>query len=236
MWPRLAWAFGLVGSFLVGAQGCVSYPEWKRLSDEHYRLGVILHDAERRIQALEADLAAARGAGEEDSARAVALRAELARLQEELGRARSEMHATWDTTLRELQDLKDFDIPDVVVDRERGVLLLEDDVLFDSGKTDLKARGKTALTEIARVLNTSKYEGQVLRIDGHTDTDPIRHSGFKDNWHLGFERARAVGLFLMAKGVQPGRLSMVSHGPFQPRASAKDKAAHRRVEITILPE
>lgn len=106
---------------------------------------------------------------------------------------------------------------------------VDSDLLFDSGKTTLKASAKKSLDSVASVLN-STYGNATIRVAGHTDTDPIRKSGFKSNYHLGFERAWAVREYLISKGVASSRLSLASYGPDLPKGS---KPQSRRVEIVV---
>ena len=82
------------------------------------------------------------------------------------------------------------------------------------------------------MLNSS-YAGRPVRIEGYTDTDPIRKSGHKSNHHLGFYRAYAVRDFLIAKNVDGKRISLASFGPDRPLGS---KAKSRRVEIVVVAE
>ncbi|MHC4218824.1 MAG: OmpA family protein [Planctomycetota bacterium] len=104
------------------------------------------------------------------------------------------------------------------------------DVLFSSGKTSLKGAAKQSLDDVAAVLNRS-YQEQLIRVEGHTDSDPIRKSGFKSNYHLGFERAYSVRDYLVSRGVDAQRISVASLGPDQPMTT---KAASRRVEIVVI--
>ncbi|MHC4947823.1 MAG: OmpA/MotB family protein [Planctomycetota bacterium] len=108
--------------------------------------------------------------------------------------------------------------------------VVESDVLFDSGKSTLKSQAKRALDAVASVLNNS-YASHQIRIGGHTDSDPIRKSGYKSNYHLGFERAFAVRDYLASRGVDAQRMSIASYGPHIPRDS---KAKSRRVEIAVI--
>jgi chemotaxis protein MotB len=108
--------------------------------------------------------------------------------------------------------------------------IVEGDVLFDPGKTSLKPAAKKSLDQVAAVLNTN-YSGKLVRIAGHTDSDPIRKSGYKSNHHLGFERAYAVREYLATRGVSAERMMVESFGPDEPRG---DKAQSRRVEIAVL--
>lgn len=104
------------------------------------------------------------------------------------------------------------------------------DVLFDSGRATIKPAAQRSLDQVAQVLN-STHGGRSIRIAGHTDTDPIRRSGHKSNYHLGFERAYAVREYLISRGVAANRIYLASHGPDRPSGS-KDQS--RRVEIVVV--
>ena len=123
-------------------------------------------------------------------------------------------------------------IPNVTAEYGRGevTVAVESDVLFRSGDTKLRQGAKASLDQVASVLNRS-YAGRPIRIEGHTDRDPIRKSGFKSNHHLGFERAYAVRDYLAANGVESPRISVASYGADRPRAT---KSESRRVEIVVL--
>lgn len=107
---------------------------------------------------------------------------------------------------------------------------VESDVLFDSGKTTLKPSAKKSLDQVASVLN-GQLAGQMIRVTGFTDTDPIKKSGFKTNYHLGFERAFAVREYLVSRGIDGKRVMPASSGPDVPKGS---KPQSRRVEIVAI--
>lgn len=107
---------------------------------------------------------------------------------------------------------------------------LASDVLFDPGKSTLKSSAKRSLEAVVGVLNAS-YAGKTIRVAGHTDRDPIRKSGYKSNYHLGFERAYAVREFLVKHGVPAKQVYIASHGPDRALGS---KAASRRVEVAVV--
>src|SRR5437773_2014211 len=83
---------------------------------------------------------------------------------------------------------------------------------------------------IATRLKT-QYTGKNIRVEGFTDTDPIHKSGFKSNYHLGFERAFAVRQYLSSKGIDEKRMSLASYGPNAPKPT---KPQSRRVEVVVL--
>ncbi|NUN48999.1 MAG: OmpA family protein [Candidatus Brocadiae bacterium] len=111
------------------------------------------------------------------------------------------------------------------------------EVLFESGKTELKAQGKQLLLEVAKEL---KAKGMFIQVDGHTDTDPIKRSIGKfptgSNFELGAERALTALLFLQKEGgIEPGMMHMTSWGEHQP-AETGNKRKNRRIEIRFSAE
>lgn len=124
------------------------------------------------------------------------------------------------------------DFGDVEVFRRPGEIVVEvaGDVLFASGKVTLKDDSKRALDQIAQNI-LRNYPNAQIRIAGHTDSDPIRKSGWKTNERLGAERALAVEEYLAARGLSKDLMYVASFGPAKARSS---KAESRRVEIIIL--
>jgi outer membrane protein OmpA-like peptidoglycan-associated protein len=124
------------------------------------------------------------------------------------------------------------DIAGVTASQSAGEITasVESDLLFDSGKTSLKSAAKQSLDQVAGVLKSS-FSTESIRVVGHTDSDPIKKSGFKTNYHLGFERAFAVRDYLVSKGVDSKRISLASFGPDLPHGT---KSQSRRVEIVVV--
>ncbi len=114
-------------------------------------------------------------------------------------------------------------------DAGRAVVEIEGDVLFDSGKFDLKPAAQATLRTIAKQIKDN-YPGTEIRVDGFTDSDQIR-SVIPTNYHLGFFRAYAVGQFLQKQGIDKGSISYGSYGPEKPQAT---KAESRRVEVSVI--
>jgi chemotaxis protein MotB len=118
----------------------------------------------------------------------------------------------------------------------RMVLALPTDVLFDSGKAKLSSRGREAIAQVSSVLATLK--DRRFQVAGHTDTDPIRYSGFESNWELSNARALQVVKVLVDSGMNAATLSAAGYGEFDPVAandSVEQKAKNRRIEITLQP-
>lgn len=110
------------------------------------------------------------------------------------------------------------------------VISIAGDVLFRSGQVEVTSEGRRRLDQVASNLN-SQYAGRTIRVEGYTDTDPIRKSGWQSNEHLSAMRALAVEKYLVSKGVDNNRIYSAGFGPSRPKGT---KAESRRVEIVIL--
>ncbi len=104
------------------------------------------------------------------------------------------------------------------------------DVLFDSGKASLKSGAKKTLDKMIAAIKKD-YSGNKLRVTGFTDDDPIKKSGFKSNYHLGFDRAWSVREYCTSNGLDGADIALASYGPQDPKAT---KAASRRVEVLVI--
>jgi chemotaxis protein MotB len=118
----------------------------------------------------------------------------------------------------------------------RMVLQLPNDILFDTGKTDVKPAGRATLEKLASVLKT--VQGHHFQVAGHTDNVPIETLQFPSNWELSAARALVVVHFLVGHGMDPSVLSAAGFGEFDPVAAndkPADRARNRRTEITVQP-
>ncbi len=106
------------------------------------------------------------------------------------------------------------------------------DVLFSPGKVTLRSEAKETLDQIIGVIKR-EYGGQVIRVEGYTDTDPIRKSKWKDNLELSLQRAAAVHRYLQSKGISADQMYAAGFGETRPRET---KAKSRRVEIVVVNE
>ena len=127
----------------------------------------------------------------------------------------------------------------VVRDTAEGPMVqLPETILFDSGLAKLKTKGEVALEKIAKHLMS--HPSSSVRVDGHTDNDPIVKSKYlwESNHHLSAGRALSVLHYLVNKGhIEKNRIHIAGYGPNRPIASNKNKAGkmqNRRVEFLIL--
>jgi len=126
---------------------------------------------------------------------------------------------------------------DVAFDPSAGTITvtLPNAILFDSGKAELKRATSTELDHIRSVLR-DKYAGKRVDVVGHTDTDPIKKSKWKDNWELSAQRALSVLRYLVKRGISEKDIKAVGCGESLPIASnstASGRAKNRRVEIVV---
>ena len=115
---------------------------------------------------------------------------------------------------------------------ERGMVLTLGDVLFDTGRSDLKAGAMRTLEQLTAFLKENPE--RKATIEGHTDS--VGSQAY--NQRLSEERAQSVQNALIERGIVPARLSAVGFGPTKPvvgNDTAAGRQQNRRVEI-ILPD
>lgn len=157
---------------------------------------------------------------------------ELSRQLEELNRTKKLLEERLEQEIQDKQVKLEM--------MEKGlVITVVGDLLFDSGKAKIRPPSYTLLDKIAQVLKENVPHLNV-GIEGHTDNEPIKYSGWKSNWELSAARALSVLHYLVdEKGISPVRVSAVGYGEYQPVASNDTKEGrqlNRRVEIVILPQ
>jgi chemotaxis protein MotB len=109
--------------------------------------------------------------------------------------------------------------------------------LFPSGEDVISPKAYEGLRKIAAAI--AKIPNPV-RLEGHTDSRPIKNSQFFNNWELSAARSIAVLQILTERfDVLPERLSIAGYADTAPRASndtEEGRARNRRVDIVILNE
>jgi chemotaxis protein MotB len=158
---------------------------------------------------------------------------------EELRKAKAAAEAraaTFRTLVEKLRSMIDSGQIKVTIRNGRMLIALPNDVLFDSGKTAVKAEGKAAIAKIAQVLTT--IPDRRFLVVGHTDNVPIKTARFRSNWELSTARAVEVAQLLLTGGMKPEVLGAAGYAEFDPAGpndSAEGKAQNRRIEIVLEP-
>ena len=114
---------------------------------------------------------------------------------------------------------------------EQGLVTkLKSDILFDTGKADLKAEAKNNLKQMAEIMK--KYPENVLTIKGYTDNT----GKSEKNQSLSAKRASSVKEQLVLAGLSESVITTQGMGPQNPIAdntNADGRKQNRRVEIEI---
>jgi chemotaxis protein MotB len=159
----------------------------------------------------------------------------IQQLRERKARAEARLQ-TFRTMLERFQKMIASGKLRVRIVRGRMVVELAENILFDSGRADLKQAGQAALVEVADVLKT--IPNRDFQIAGHTDNIPIHSHRYRSNWELSTARAVTVTRFLAEQGVTRERLSAAGHAETQPVASnetPEGRQQNRRIEIVLMP-
>ena len=129
------------------------------------------------------------------------------------------------------QELKDSGVQ---VERyeDRLVLVMRDQIAFETGKSSLNPDIYPALNSVAKVM--SEYDDTQLVIKGHTDSTGSRAINEK----LSIERATSVLVYLRGLGTDSSRMNAYGLGPSTPKCSndtIEGRACNRRVELELYP-
>jgi outer membrane protein OmpA-like peptidoglycan-associated protein len=115
-------------------------------------------------------------------------------------------------------------------DTARGLIVNMPDVLFDTGKADLKTSARERLAKVAGILIA--YPDIRVEVDGYTDST----GSLEFNQRLSQERADAVRSYLGSQGVNSSSITTQGFGPSDPIASndtASGRQQNRRVEMVV---
>ena len=162
------------------------------------------------------------------------LNAALAARVQELSRFQSTFLERLHEHLGKRNDIK------VVGDR----FVIQSGVLFPSGSAEISEEGRADLGQIADLILELIAEipddvDWILRVDGHTDTNPISTPLFPSNWELSTARATSVVRYLVSLGVPEGRLMAAGFGEFQPidpGGTISSLQRNRRIEFKLTDQ
>ncbi|MCM8800516.1 MAG: OmpA family protein [Candidatus Omnitrophica bacterium] len=165
-------------------------------------------------------------------------RSDLEKIQE-LSQKLKELESTRSLLEKRLaQEIKDRQVRLQMMDKGLVITFVAD-VLFDSGKAKIRNEAYPILEKVASVLKENVPDLKV-GIEGHTDNEPIRVSGWRSNWELSTARALSILHYLTKeKGLAEDRFVVLGYGEYRPVASnatAEGRRLNRRVEIVIMPE
>ncbi|MDH3671151.1 MAG: flagellar motor protein MotB [Gammaproteobacteria bacterium] len=131
---------------------------------------------------------------------------------------------------------------DIKIEEIEGKLKVTfvDKILFDSGSTKIKDKGKEVLLTLAESF-ASATDRKVV-VEGHTDDVPlgeVLRTKFPSNWELSTARSASVVRFLQEQAnIEPERLTATGYSFYQPIASNESEETrkqNRRIEIILVP-
>ncbi|GAM09793.1 putative 24.6 kDa protein in ccpA 3'region [Geobacter sp. OR-1] len=175
------------------------------------------------------------------------LEAENGRLKQEvanLQKVKEEEVKKVSKTLEEMTDKMKEQIAkgDLTIRELRGKLTVDMKaaVLFDLGKAEVKPEGIEVLNKMVDTFKS--LQDKYIRIEGHTDNNPITGNlakTYPTNWELSAARAINVTRYLQEQGVDPKILSAVAYGEYRPKPDADNntregQASNRRIEIILV--
>jgi outer membrane protein OmpA-like peptidoglycan-associated protein len=210
--------------------------------------------AQRKAQIAEAEAAALKAAKDAEAAKhdltntmssqLQAARGQLDQTKQALNKTQDQLKAEQQVAAVQAQVLKDLeaklkDARDTIAkiaavkDDDRGmVITLQGEVLFKTGKWDLKPGAMAKLDQIADALRGKEQPMVVL---GFTDNVGTRDG----NMVLSEKRATSVRDYLVQKGIPSDLIKAEGKGPDNPVSdnnSTEGRGSNRRVEIVVQPK
>ncbi|QHN04056.1 OmpA family protein [Granulicella sp. WH15] len=117
--------------------------------------------------------------------------------------------------------------------QEGLVISMREAGFFDSGSATVRNESLDVLNAVAAAL-----PHQPMRVEGHTDNNPIHTALFATNWELSTARAATITrLLLVDRATTPEQISAAGYAEFHPvadNATADGRAKNRRVDIVLL--
>lgn len=123
--------------------------------------------------------------------------------------------------------------PEIKKEEEDVLKLAFKNLEFETGNAIIKKSSYPSLTKLADLMK--RHPTWFLSIAGHTDNV----GGYEYNMNLSKNRAKAVGDYLIAKGVNPEMLKLYWYGynyPVADNTTASGRQKNRRVEFKIFFE
>ena len=118
---------------------------------------------------------------------------------------------------------------------EGFVISLRELGFFNSGEAHLLPGAAEKIKQTGKVL---MQHGLELRVEGHSDDQPIHTAEFHSNWELSTARALSVLLLLVDDGgFDPKKISVGGYGEYRPVApndTAEGRRMNRRVDLVVV--
>jgi len=213
------------------------------LRQENAKLQAQVDDLNKRIADLQKSVEQIKAYGKDKADEAGQLAAGMENLQKRLAelekqkKQAEERAAMFRSLVEKLRSMVDAGQIKVTVRNGRMLLVLPNDILFDSGKVELKPEGREAIDKVAKVLATMPVDRRFL-VAGHTDNLPIKTKKYRSNWELSTGRAVEVVRLLIDSGMKPSQVGAAGYAEYDPAAdntTPEGQKQNRRIEIVVEP-
>jgi chemotaxis protein MotB len=118
---------------------------------------------------------------------------------------------------------------------EGFVISLRELGFFNSGQAELLPGAGQKIVTIARILSRPGLE---IRVNGHSDNQPIHTAQFASNWELSTARAMSVlRLLVNDGGFDPTKISAAGFGEYRPmgdNSTPEGRRMNRRIDLVVL--
>ena len=118
-------------------------------------------------------------------------------------------------------------------DTPRGLVVTMADVLFDTGKYNLRPAARERLARLSGII--SSHPGLILQVEGYTDST----GSDEFNQKLSEQRAETTRSFLIEQGLDESTITAKGFGkanPIADNSTAEGRQKNRRVEIIVSGE
>ena len=118
----------------------------------------------------------------------------------------------------------------------RGLVIsLKEGAFFGPGNADINKERHGSIAKLARIIQMLPNP---VRLEGHTDSNPISNSRYRNNWELSAARSIAVLEVLRDRhGLPQSRMAIVGYADTvasESNQTEAGRAKNRRVDITVL--
>lgn len=122
-------------------------------------------------------------------------------------------------------------------DRGLVITLNDSNILFAPGSATLSKETMKKLDYIGALIG-KKFMLHLIRVEGHTDSEPINSPTFPSNWELSAARACSIVRYMIDKfKFVPDLFTAIGFADTRPivkNDTPKNKALNRRIEIIVL--
>lgn len=215
------------------------------LDRDNQELESLLAQSRQRSQVLEDQLALVRKQLGGVTSQLAQLRQEKEASDEKVQTLTASMRRKGGVSIRPnnslLESLPAISLRGVHVRRDGDVIRIELSAseLFEPDGARLPPEGVRLLGDVAAEMGRT-YPDQLIGVEGHTGSEPVRSGTWRNNHHLSIAQALAVYETLLAETrLQPDQLFVVGHGgnhPVVSNATPQGQQRNRRVELVVYPE